>query len=57
MSRLRTKWGIRKNDLKSNVITELESDKFSKYIESDEDNIRLRIPEGYLICDELVGHL
>ena len=31
--------------------------KFEEYFIFTEENVRLKIPEGYLVCDEIVGYL
>ncbi|CAD8127623.1 unnamed protein product [Paramecium sonneborni] len=55
MSRLRTKWGIDKNLLSEQLIEAMK--KFQEYFIFNNDNIKLKIPEGYLVCDEIVGYL
>ncbi|CAD8192267.1 unnamed protein product [Paramecium pentaurelia] len=55
MSRLRTKWGIDKALLSQSLLEAMK--KFEEYFIISEDNIKLKIPEGYLVCDEIVGYL
>lgn len=55
MSRLRTIWGIEKSLLSTNMLKEME--KYSDYLIIDKDFVRLKIPDGYLVCDEIVGCL
>lgn len=55
MSRLRTKWGVETKLLSSNILKAM--DKFNEFLYIDENHVKLKIPHGYLVCDEIVGYL
>lgn len=55
MSRLRTKWGIEIKFLSPNVLKAMA--KFKEFLSIDETHVKLKIPHGYLVCDEIVGYL
>ena len=55
MSRLRTKWGIEIKFLSPNLLKAM--DKFKEFLYFDETHVKLTIPNGYLVCDEIVGYL
>jgi hypothetical protein len=55
MSRLRTKWGIEIKLLSPNVIKAMA--KFKEFLTINETHVKLNIPHGYLVCDEIVGYL
>lgn len=55
MSRLRTIWGIEKSLLSLNLLKAME--RYSEFLIMDDDRVRLKIPDGYLVCDEIVGDL